>query len=79
MSKYAIFLKKFDCEIWVDLTEGTIESIPYIREDIEEHLTAFPTDEKGYCEQYPFYMADWQIVGGKLDKGFDFDQILEIK
>jgi hypothetical protein len=78
MTKYAIFNKKHDCEIWVTLTEGNIESIPYIKEDIEEHLTAFPKDDRGYCEQYPFYMADWEIVGGKFEPNFDFDQILEL-
>ena len=76
MKKYAIFMD--DSEIHIELKEGDIHSIPYIREDIEEHLVAFPESESGYCEQYPFYMADWEIVGGKLPPNFDYSQILEL-
>lgn len=66
MKKYSLAIPKFDCEAFVSLIEGDSSALEYIKEDIEEHLTAFPNDDKGYCEQYPFYMADWEIVGGKL-------------
>lgn len=76
MRTYAIFLE--DCEIHIELIEGNQSSIEYIKEDIKEHLVAFPESDKGYCEQYPFYMAEWEIVGGKLPIDFDRSTILEV-
>jgi hypothetical protein len=70
MKKYYLAIPRFDCEVLVTLTEGSESSLEYIKEDIEEHLTAFPEIEKGYTEQYPFYMADWEIVGWKLPDNF---------
>lgn len=64
MSKlYAIGLSEYECEIHIELLEGDYSSIEYIKEDIKESLKAFPNRESGYTEQYPFYMANWNIVG----------------
>lgn len=78
MKRYAMFIKQFDCEIHISLTEGDESSLEYVRDDIIEHLTAFPKDEKGYCEQYPFYMADWEIVGYKLPSDLDYSKYEEL-
>jgi hypothetical protein len=79
MTKYAIFNQKHDCEIWVTLKVGDLESIDTIKELISYELDDSLMTEKGYVESYPFFQADWEIVGGRLDKGFDFNQIIEIK
>lgn len=64
MSKlYAIGVPQYDCEIHIELLDGDYSSIEYIKEDILESLKAFPNRESGYCEQYPFYMANWNVVG----------------
>ncbi len=78
---YAIFVKEWDCEIHIELIEGNQSSIEYIKDDIREQLIAFPDSDSGYCEQYPFYMANWNIMGYDIDrfeKGFNFDQVLEL-
>jgi hypothetical protein len=80
MSKtYAIFDQKSDCEIWVNLKLGDRESIDTIRELIRYELDADDTLESGYVESYPFFQADWKVVGGRLDYPFDFDQVLEVE
>lgn len=79
MKTYAIFNRKFDCEIWVNLKVGTLESMDTARELIFIDLEADPSLESGYVESYPFFQADWVIVGGRMDRGFDFNQILEVE
>jgi hypothetical protein len=77
MSTYAIFYKEFDCEVWVTLKVGDRESIDTIKE-----LLFYEIEDKGldsgYIESYPFFQADWEIVGGRLDRDFDFNQVLEV-
>jgi hypothetical protein len=77
---YAIFNQKHDCEIWVNLKLGDRESIDTARELIFLEMDADPTNslEGGYVESYPFFQADWKVVGGRLDYPFDFDQVLEV-
>lgn len=79
MTTYAIFNRKYDCEIWVNLKVGTLESIDTIRELIGYELDDNPSLERGYVESYPFFQADWEIVGGRMDSGFDYDQIQEVE
>jgi hypothetical protein len=79
MTTYAIFNRKFDCEIWVNLKVGTLESMDTVRELISYQLDTDPSLEAGYVESYPFFQADWQCVGGRMDRGFDFNQILEVE
>jgi hypothetical protein len=76
---YAIFDQKSDCEIWVNLKVGTLESIDTIRELIRYELDANDNLEEGYVESYPFFQADWKVVGGRLDHPFDFDQVMEVE
>lgn len=75
---YAIFYQEFDCEVWVTLKVGDRESIDTIKEllfyEIEDKGL-----ESGYVESYPFFQADWEIVGGRLDRPFDFDQVIEVE
>jgi len=77
---YAIFSQKHDAEIWVNLKLGDRESIDTARELIFLEMDADPTNsiESGYVESYPFFQADWKVVGGRLDYPFDFDQVLEV-
>ena len=79
MKTYAIFNRKYDCEIWVNLKWGTLESMDTVREMIFIDLEANPSLEAGYVESYPFFQAEWQSVGGRMDKDFDFNQILEVE
>ena len=75
MSKYAIFLD--DSEIHIDLEIGNgLDSIDAIQEVIAEELRSGTTE--GYLEQYPFYMAYWEVVGSALPVGFDKSQVLEL-
>ena len=79
MSKtYAIFSQKHDAEIWVNLKLGDRESIDTARELIFIDMDNDPYLEEGYVESYPFFQADWKVVGGRLDYPFDFDQVLEV-
>jgi hypothetical protein len=79
MKTYAIFNRKFDCEIWVNLKVGTLESMDTARELIFIDLEADPSLERGYVESYPFFQAEWECVGGRMDRDFDFNQILEVE
>ena len=80
MSKtYAIFNEKHDCEIWVNLKLGDRESIDTARELIFLEMDADDNLEEGYVESYPFFQANWKVVGGKLDYDFDFDLIMEVE
>ena len=76
---YAIFSEKHDCEIWVNLKLGDRESMDTVRELIKHEMDTNPDLEEGYVESYPFFQADWKVVGGKLDYDFDVNQILEVK
>jgi hypothetical protein len=76
---YAIFSEKHDCEIWVNLKLGDRESMNTVRELIKHEMDTNPDLEEGYVESYPFFQADWKVVGGKLDYDFDVNQILEVK
>lgn len=78
MTTYAIFNQKYDCEIWVDLKLGDLDSIDTVRELISYELESNPSMDSGYVESYPFFQADWKIVGGRLDKGFDFNKVMEV-
>jgi hypothetical protein len=79
MTTYAIFNRKFDCEIWVNLKVGNRESMDTVRELISYQLDDEPSLEAGYVESYPFFQADWQCVGGRLGKDFDCNQVLEVE
>ena len=76
MKQYAIFHD--DCEIMVTLLEGTIDSMPTVRDFIIADMDADTNKEHGYVESYPFWRANWEITGYKLSKDFDMNQILEI-
>jgi hypothetical protein len=76
MSKYAIFID--DLEIHVNLKVGTIKSLDTLREELIYTLKDNPKLEEGYAEQYPFYQAEWEIVGSSLPVGFDKTTILEV-
>jgi len=78
MKTYAIFNQKYDCEIWVTLKVGDRESIDTIKELISYELDADPSNDKGYVESYPFFQADWEIMGGRFERGFDFNQVIEV-
>jgi hypothetical protein len=78
MTKYAIFNQKHDCEIWVTLKVGDLESIDTVKELIGYELDENPSNDRGYVESYPFFQADWEIVGGKFEPNFDFAQVLEL-
>lgn len=75
---YAIFNQKHDCEIWVTLKIGDRESVETARELIAIEMDADPSLDKGYVESYPFFQADWEVMGGRFDRGFDFNQIMEV-
>lgn len=75
---YAIFNQEHDCEIWVTLKVGDLESIDTIKELIAYDLEACPSLDKGYVESYPFFQADWEVVGSRLGNDFDFNQVMEI-
>jgi hypothetical protein len=75
---YAIFNQKFDCEIWVNLKLGNRESIDTARELIFLELDADDSLEGGYVESYPFFQANWKVVGGRLELD-DYDQILDVE
>ena len=80
MSKtYAIFNQKYDCEIWVNLKLGDRDSMETVRELIFLDMDADDSQEGGYVESYPFFQADWKVVGGKLDYDFDFNQIMDVE
>ena len=76
--KYAIFSKPHDCEITVELLEGSIESMDAVREVIIEILNNNPETDSGYVEEYPFWRANWEITGGRLEPSFDCSQIIEV-
>jgi hypothetical protein len=76
---YAIFSEKHDCEIWVNLKLGDRESMNTVRELIKHEMDTNPDLEEGYVESYPFFQADWKVVGGKLDYDFDFNQIMDVE
>ena len=73
MNKYAIFID--DCEIHLDVEIGC-DSVEAMREVIAEEMQA--GKDEGYLEQYPFYMAYWEIAGSSLPANFDYSQILEL-
>jgi hypothetical protein len=73
---YAIFIN--DCEIWVTLKVGDRESIDTARELIAYQLDDNPNCEKGYVESYPFFQADWEVVGYALPVELDKSTILEV-
>ena len=75
---YAIFSQKHDAEIWVNLKLGDRESIDTARELIFLEMDADDNLEGGYVESYPFFQADWKVVGGRLDYPFDFNQVMEV-
>ena len=80
MSKtYAIFNQKYDCEIWVNLKLGDRDSMETVRELIFLDMDADDSQEGGYVESYPFFQANWKVVGGKLDYDFDFNQIMDVE
>lgn len=79
MTTYAIFNRKFDCEIWVNVKVGTRDSMDTVRELISYQLDDEPSLEAGYVESYPFFQADWQCVGGRLGADFDCNQVLEVE
>jgi len=76
MKTYAIFIE--DMEIHVTLKVGTLESLESIREELIYTLKGNPTLERGYAEQYPFYQAEWEVVGSALPVGFDVSTIMEV-
>jgi hypothetical protein len=76
---YAIFNQKYDCEIWVNLKLGDRESMDTVRELIFLDMDADDSQDGGYVESYPFFQADWKVVGGKLDYDFDFNQIMDVE
>jgi hypothetical protein len=76
MKTYAIFMN--DCEIHIHLKVGTLESIDTIREELNWLLKDDPQLESGYVEQYPFYQADWEVVGYSIPKGFNQSTVLEV-
>jgi hypothetical protein len=79
MSKtYAIFNQKYDCEVWVNLKLGDRDSMDTVRELIFLDMDADDSQDGGYVESYPFFQADWKVVGGKLDYDFDFNQIMDV-
>ena len=76
--KYAIFSKSHDCEITVELLEGSRESMDAVREVIISILDNDPNQDNGYIEEYPFWRANWEITGGRLEPSFDCSQIIEV-
>lgn len=79
MKTYAIFSQKYDSEIWVTLRVGTRESLHTAKELIELDIEADPSLDRGYVESYPFFQAEWEMVGGRFEKGFDFNQVMEVQ
>jgi hypothetical protein len=75
---YAIFNQKHDCEVWVTLKVGDRESVETARELIAIEMDADPSLDKGYVESYPFFQADWEVMGGRFERDFDFNQIMEV-
>ena len=78
MKTYAIFNQKHDCEIWVELILGDKDSLDTIKELIGYEMDSEPSLEAGYIESYPFFQANWQIVGGKFEPDFDFNKVMEV-
>lgn len=78
MKTYSIFNQKYDCEIWVELILGSSESLDTIKELINYELDSDPSMEAGYLESYPFFQANWEIVGYGFEKGFNFNQVIEV-
>jgi len=76
MQTYAIFIN--DLEIHINLKLGTLESVETIRDEIKWLLQDNPDTERGYVEQYPFYQADWQVMGSNLPANFNKLTILEV-
>ena len=76
MQTYAIFIN--DLEIHISLKLGTLESVETIRDEIKCLLQDEPNTEKGYVEQYPFYQADWEVIGSRLPVGLDKSTIMEV-
>ena len=76
MQTYAIFID--DLEIHITLKVGTLESVETIRDEIKWLLQDEPDTERGYVEQYPFYQADWEVMGSNLPIGLDKSTILEV-
>jgi len=76
MKNYAIFIDNM--EIHIKMKVGTIESLNTLKEEIKGAIKGNPTQEHGYAEQYPFYQADWEIVGYGFTPGFDINTILEV-
>jgi hypothetical protein len=77
MKTYAMFIE--DMEIHVTLKVGTLESLDSLREELIETIKGNPTLERGYAEQYPFYQAEWEVVGYGWEKpSFDMSTILEV-
>lgn len=76
---YAIFNQKYDCEVWVNLKLGDRDSMETVRELIFLDMDADDSQDGGYVESYPFFQADWKVVGGKLDYDFDFNQIMDVE
>jgi len=73
MNKYAIFID--DCEIHLDVEIGG-DCLESMREEIANEMKE--GREFGHVEQYPFYLAYWEIVGSSLPVGFDKNTILEV-
>lgn len=73
MNKYAIFID--DCEIHLDVEIGC-DSIESMREVIAKEMESGVSE--GYLEQYPFYIAYWEVVGSALPIGFDKSTIMEL-
>ena len=76
MQTYAIFIN--DLEIHINLKLGTLESVETIRDEIKWLLQDEPNTEKGYIEQYPFYKADWEVMGSNLPADLDKSAIMEV-
>jgi hypothetical protein len=76
MTTYAIFID--DCEVWVTLKVGDRESIDTARELIGYAMKDDPSQESGYVESYPFFQADWQVMGYALPANLDKSTILEV-
>lgn len=76
--KYAIFIE--DMEIHVDLILGDRESMDTIRETIRYQIADNPNQEKGYCESYPFWQCNWEVIGYGLQSPDDFNsnEVMEI-
>lgn len=76
--KYAIFNQEFDCEIHLTFNEGNLDSLSSVRDEIVKQLRHNHSLENGIVEQYPFYQVQWEIVGGRFEPNFNFNQVLEV-